>query len=313
MKYILKSIESLIKSGFFKADPELNKLIIMHELKTENTSVRSISRTSGLSVGSVSQYIQNLIHDGFVTSENLLTSKGEKYYHKTFNNLQSFLLNASDLIIEEFGSRTIKIAAVACKSSFLIERIDRIFRRTLEFQYFSTAYEVFTKCKDVNLFVIGSVPAVKLMSFGAKIKPLSDLSNEKHAIIGNKGKSDCLIVIGEDSVSSSLVKNAKIFGINLGYKKVKYIDSIEAAMNLLKASYDVLLWEPFLDYALSNLKVTEKYLFPSHNYSTQVLIKNEEQYLENRIEEAFIIEAKKAISDQNDEYLLNRAKQFLGR
>ena len=265
--------------------------MILCEIERRNASVRSISRSIGLSVGSVSQYIRDLVNEGLVSSNNELTSEGKEYCQKNLKGLQEFLLKISDLIIEEFSTNSIKVGAVACKSSFTIGCIGQIFKRKVEFQFFSTAYEAFSSYRDAHFFIIGSVPAAKLMSFGIKIKLLSNLASENHSIVG-KDRSDTLIVIGEDSVSASLVKNARLFNIDLGYKKFEFTNSINSAIDALANSYDVLLWEPFSDYAIRDLGASEKYRFPSHNYATQVLVRNEEQYVENRVTEAFELEAK---------------------
>lgn len=285
--------------------------MIMREIESHNASVRSISRSTGLSVGSVSQYIKHLTNERLLSSNNELTSKGKEYYEISLKGLQELLLDSSDLIIEEFGTDLIRVGAVACKSSFTIGCLEQIFGRKVEFQFFSTAYEAFSSCRDAHFFIIGSVPATKLMSFGIGIEFLSNLASESHSIVG-KGTSESLIVIGEDSVSASLVKNARLFNIDLGYKKFEFTNSMKCAIDALANLYDVLLWEPFSDYAIRHLGASLKYIFPSHNYATQVLVRNKDQYIENRVAEAFGFEANKLLQAFDSESLLCSARRFLG-
>lgn len=285
--------------------------MILNEIDKENKSVRSISRSIGLSVGSVSQYIRDLTNEGILGPNYELTGKGRKFYEENLNSLQEFLLGVADLVVEEFGLSSIIVGAVTCKSSFTIGCIEQIFKRNVEYQFFSTAYEAFSCCRDAHFFIMGSVPAAKLMSFGIHMKLLSNLASENHSIVG-KEKSDTLVVIGEDSVSASLVKNARLFSIDLGYKKFEFTDSIKSAIDAIANSYDVLLWEPFSDYALRELGASEKYRFPTHNYATQVLVRNEEQYLENRVTEAFVHEVKRVLETVDTELLIDSAKKFLG-
>ncbi len=301
----------MLDKNYFKADSRVNKIMILNEIDSDNKSVRSISRSIGLSVGSVSQYIRDLTNEGILDPNYEFTPKGRKYYEENLNSLQEFLLRVSDLVVEEFGLSAITVAAVACNSSFTIGCIEQILQRKVEYQFFSTAYEAFSSCRDAHFFIIGSVPAAKLMSFGIHIKLLSSLASENHSIVG-KEKSDTLIVIGEDSVSASLVKNARLFNVNLGYKKFEFTDSIKSAIDSLANSFDVLLWEPFSDYAVRELGASERYRFPTHNYATQVLVRNEEQYVENRVSEAFQLEVREMLQTFNTEQLIDSARKFLG-
>lgn len=298
--------KTLMNSNFLTPGKEWKKIMILSLLSKGNKALRSIAKDLKISVGLVSKYVSQLRKESYLDDDLKLTTKGNNFLEKQKANIEKELLNTYDLVKSQLGTKKVTIAAVASKSGFSLEGLKQDLSIDLCVHYYSTAYEAFKNNNDADYFIIGSVPATKMMSFGLSLEKRIDLLPENHFIL-KKGNSEVLYVIGNESVSASICKNAQIFGIEIinTFKKIEYIPDIyEAFKKLNNGEGSILIWEPFDIVAKKDFNASIIHTFSNNKVPSQVLIKNNKRFLEKSIMDE--IESKISFSlgtlDQNDLY-----------
>ncbi len=277
--------KALMDSNFVNPGKQWKKLMILSFIGEKKMKLRKTAEKLEISVGLVSKYVNQLQKDAYLDSHLLLTKKGIYLLEKQNNKLEHELLKTYDLVKNQLGTKKVTIAAVASKSGFSLNNLKKDLSVDLDIHYYSTAYEAFKNDNDVDYFIIGSVPAMKMMSFGLQLERKLDLLPENHYIV-EKGNNEVLYVIGNESVSASICKNAQIFGIEIinTFKRIKYISNIyEAFEKLNNGEGSVLIWEPFDIVATKEFNASIIHTFSNNEIPSQVLIKNSKRFLENTI------------------------------
>lgn len=308
-----KIYEELMNSRFLMPGKEWKKIMILSLLSKENKALRSIAKDLKISVGLVSKYINQLRKESLLDNDLQLTTKGNNFLEKQKANIEKELLNTYDLVKSQLGTKKVTIAAVASKSGFSLENLKQDLSINLHVHYYSTAYEAFKNCSDADYFVIGSVPAMKMMSFGLSLEKRLDLLPENHFIV-KKGSNKVLYVIGSESVSASICKNAQIFGIEIinTFEKVEYISNIYEAFEILKNDEGcILIWEPFDIVAKKEFGASIIHTFSNDEIPSQVLLKNSKRYLEKTIMEEIESKIFFSLNSLNKKELYKTSLEFL--
>lgn len=308
-------LKVISKQVFLEPTVNMKRLMIFHCIKEGIESIRELSRLLGFSVGSTSEYVKTMEREGLLSDDMKITNKGKKYFSSSFDKFKIEALELSGIIESELGSSRIIIAAVASKNSFQIKNIKEIFSKKVELKIFSTTYEAFTNCREAHYYIIGSVPATKLMSFGFDLKAKQELLPANHAIVGYEN-SKKLLIVGEDSVSASLYRNSKLFfskkDIEL-FDKIEFVDSLyDIISGLTNKKHAAILWDPFIEYSEKKLGTKTLLEFPKKTIASQVLIRNNENYLETHLAEKLEAEILRCLkSDYSTRYLQQEIKNFL--
>lgn len=295
----MELFKTISNQTFLEPTVNLKKLIILYFAKNGIESVRELSRLLGFSVGSISEYVKHLEREGFLSENMKITAKGQEYFSSYFSKFKAEALALSGIIESELGTSGITIAAVASKNSFLIKNIKEIFSIKVELKIFSSTYEAFTKCREAHYYIIGSVPATKLMSFGFDLKTKLELLSARHAIVGHKNPKK-LLIVGEDSVSASLYRNSQLFFSQRdmeSFDGIEFVDSLyDIISKLSHKEYAAILWDPFIEYVEKSLGVQILLEFPKKTTASQVLIRNNENYLESRLTEKIESEIQRCLN-----------------
>jgi DNA-binding MarR family transcriptional regulator len=297
-------LEEIFSMEFFYPSKKLKQFAILSSVSNGRISVREISRRFGLSVGLVSEYIKDLQASGFITEDHHLTQAGRSILQELEKNARNEMLSFSDLVTESMATEEIRVSSVASQSAFALESsIRQIGLAPVRYRFFSRGYETVREGKDSHYFVIGNIPAMKLKSFGIPLEVRKSLLEEKHFIVSHSD-SETLAVVGQSSVSASLLYSSQYFGIEglKRYKNIIYTSNLTESVEIVKEKRsDALLWEPFASFVEHKYGYEKVFSFPQADLYSQVLVKNTGVYLEAKLQSAF---------EDSVEKLLGRDRKF---
>jgi hypothetical protein len=310
----MQSAVLLSQASFVVPGRLLHQFLVLDQLKAGNRATRAISRAIGVSAGLVSQYTAEFRRSRLVTADGRLTALGRGRHEADLRRLRQELLQLSDALDAEFRPENLHVAAIPCTSSFLAARMAPIRERRAVIVFESTAEQALRLHPDAHFYIVGNVPALRLINIGFNLSIELNLLPEAHWVVG-RGPTTTLIVVGEDSVSASLVATARAHGESFlhAYRSIRYAHSVgEALQRAESGEGDVLLWQPFAKLLRQKEGQHRKFEFPSTRYSTHVLVRNRDQFVEETVEKSFIGQLREMVrATPPDSTVIRAARAYL--